>query len=108
MGNGATNQPAATELGQADHLGQRNLRSALRRRPTIDTLMATFAAAMRPLLVEKPLQLLGSGDANLVEQLEAKRLHRALQDSIQGKKPRWESALVHLEHTQLTCKPACP
>ncbi len=67
MREGSTNQFAAPQLRQGENLGYRDTLGLLRRRPTTDTLLATFAVPMGPLLVKEPLQLLGSGDANLLE-----------------------------------------
>ena len=68
---GSTNQLATLQFSQVKHVRYRDTPGSLSRRPAIDTLMATSAVPMGPVLVEKPLQLLASGDANVVEQLEA-------------------------------------
>ena len=102
VGKPATNQFASAQFVKVYHLGQRDIIGALGRREAIDTLVATGRVEIGPVRIEKPLQLFGTGDADVVEQLEAQRLHRALQNCVQGGKPGWQATLVHLKHTQLS------
>ena len=68
---GSTNQLAAPQLSQLEHPGRRDTVGSLRRRSAIDTLMATFAVPIGLVFAEIPLQLLDTGNANVIEQGDA-------------------------------------
>ena len=67
MGEGLPDQSAATELVEIQNVGHRHTISSVNGGPAIDTLMTTIAVPIRSVLVQIPLQLLDSGDANVIE-----------------------------------------
>jgi hypothetical protein len=53
---GSTNQLTTPQLSQLEHLGRRHTLGSLRRRSTLDTLMAALAVPVGAVFAEIPLQ----------------------------------------------------